>query len=67
MIYLVVTNPIQISLIKITGSYYNANLVLYCLTAICFILHFIFSGNNPITSIKSIIVSTYNKKFKNKS
>ncbi len=52
-------DAIQIMLIKLTGSYYGANLVLYCLAVSCFGLYFLFSGGNPIKEIKEIIISTY--------
>lgn len=57
-------DAIQLLLIKLTGSYYKANLVLYCLAAFCFGLYFLFSGNNPITEISDIIKSIYNDKIK---
>lgn len=57
---------IQISLMKLTGSYYGANLVLYCLTALCFGFYFLYSGNNPITEIKNLTISIYNNKIKKK-
>lgn len=57
-------DAIQILLMNLTGSYYGANLVLYCLAAFCFGLYFLYSGNNPITEIKNIITSIYNSKIK---
>jgi len=52
-------DAIQLILIKLTGSLYGANLVLYCLAAFCFGLYFFFSGNNPIKTIKDIILTVY--------
>jgi hypothetical protein len=49
---------VQISLIKLTGSLWKANLVLYCLAGFCFGCYFLFSGNNPIKNI----ISFYKRK-----
>lgn len=57
-------DAIQIMLMKSTGSYLGANLVLYCLAVFCFGLYFYFSGNNPITAVKDIIRSIYEYKIK---
>ena len=57
-------DAIQLLLIKLTGSYGKANLVLYFLAASCFGLYFLFSGNNPITEIKDIILTTYEDKIR---
>ena len=57
-------DAIQIMLMKLTGSYLGANLVLYCLAGFCFGLYFLFSGNNPIVEIKNIFISIYNKKLR---
>ena len=54
-------DAIQILLIKLTGSYYGANLVLYCLAVCCFGLYFLFSGNNPINEIGQIVKSSYKR------
>jgi len=66
-------DAIQIMLMKLTGSYLGANLVLYCLAGFCFGLYFYFSGSNPFITIKDIILTIYQdkiahnfKKFKNK-
>jgi hypothetical protein len=66
-------DAIQITLMKLTGSYLGANLVLYCLAGFCFGLYFYFSGNNPFITIRDIVLSIYQdrivhnfKKFKNK-
>lgn len=59
-------DAIQILLMKLTGSYYGANLVLYCLAVFCFGLYFLYSGNNPIIGIKNMILNTYNEKIKRK-
>jgi hypothetical protein len=62
-------DAIQLLLIKLTGSYGKANLVLYCLAASCFGLYFLFSGNNPVTEIRDIVKSIWLDKiahFKNK-
>ena len=58
-------DAIQIMLMNLTGSYYKANLVLYCLAAFCFGLYFYFSGSNPFITIKDIIISIYQDKIKN--
>ena len=50
---------IQLILIKLTGSLSGANLVLYFLSAFCFGLYFYYSGNNPIKTIKNIILTIY--------
>lgn len=55
---------IQYMLIRLTGSLFGANLVLYCLSALHFGLYFIFSGNNPIREIRDITLSIYNDKIK---
>jgi hypothetical protein len=55
---------IQITLMNLTGSYYRANLVLYCLTAFCFGFYFLYSGSNPITEIKNIFLNLYFGKIK---
>jgi hypothetical protein len=57
-------DAIQLLLIKLTGSYGKANLVLYFLAACCFGLYFLFSGNNPILEIKDIIKTIYEGKVK---
>lgn len=57
-------DAIQIMLMKLTGSYLGANLVLYCLAGFCFGLYFYFSGNNPLIAIKDIILSIYEDKIK---
>jgi len=50
---------VQLTLIELTGSLLRANLVLYCLAAFFFGLYFYFSGNNPIKTIKDIILTVY--------
>lgn len=55
---------VQMILMKLTGSYYGANLALYCLAASCFGLYFFYSGNNPLIEIKSIITTIYNGRIK---
>jgi hypothetical protein len=50
-------DAIQVMLMRITGSYWKANLVLYFLAVCCFGLYFLFSGSNPIKEIKSIFYS----------
>jgi hypothetical protein len=57
-------DALQAILIQLTGSFWNANLVLYCLAGLCFSLYFFFSGNNPISQIKDVIMSIYNDKIK---
>ena len=57
-------DAIQIMLMKLTGSYLGANLVLYCLAGFCFGLYFYFSGNNPIKEIRNIIQTIYGDKIK---
>lgn len=59
-------DAIQIMLIKLTGSYYGANLVLYCLAVSCFGFYFLFSGNNPIKEIKEIVISSFNRLMRNR-
>jgi hypothetical protein len=48
-------DAIQIMLMKLTGSYLGANLVLYLLAVFCFGLYFLFSGTNPLIEIKKSI------------
>ena len=55
---------VQLILIKLTGSLFGANLVLYFLAASCFGLYFLLSGNNPIKEIGDILLSIYNDKIK---
>lgn len=50
---------VQLTLIELTGSLLRANLVLYCLAAFFFGLYFYFSGNNPIKTIRDIILTVY--------
>jgi hypothetical protein len=50
---------VQLTLIKLTGSLFSANLVMYCLAVFFFGLYFYFSGNNPIKTIKDIILTVY--------
>ncbi len=57
-------DAIQLSLIKLTGSYLRANFVMYCLAGLFFGLYFFFSGNNPFREIKDIILSIYEDKIK---
>ena len=57
-------DALQALLIKLTGSFWSANLVLYFLAAFFFGLYFLFSGNNPIREIKDITLSIYNDKIK---
>jgi len=57
-------DAIQIMLMKLTGSYLGANLILYCLAGFCFGLYFYFSGNNPFIAVKDIIRSIYEDKIK---
>ena len=57
-------DAVQYILIKLTGSLFGANLALYCLAAFFFGLYFIFSGYDPITEIRNIILSIYNDKIK---
>lgn len=52
-------DAVQIMLINLTGSYYAANLILYCLAVFCFGLYFLFSGSNPIKEIGDIFKSFY--------
>jgi hypothetical protein len=56
---------IQMILIKLTGSLFGANLILYFLSASCFGLYFLFSGNNPFKDLVNVILTIYNDKFKN--
>lgn len=50
---------VQLTLIKLTGSLLRANLVMYFLAVFFFGLYFYFSGNNPIKTIKDIILTVY--------
>lgn len=50
---------VQLALIKLTGSLLRANLVMYFLAVFFFGLYFYFSGNNPIKTIKDIILTVY--------
>jgi len=54
-------DAIQIMLMRITGSYLGANLVLYLLAVFCFGFYFVFSNTNPITEIKDSIKYLINK------
>lgn len=47
-------DAIQILLMNLTGSYFGANLVLYCLAVFCFGLYFYLSGSNPVKEIGEI-------------
>ena len=57
-------DAVQYILIKLTGSLFGANFALYCLSAFCFGLYFIFLGYNPIKEIKNIILRIFNNKIK---
>jgi hypothetical protein len=57
-------DAVQLILIDLTGSYWNANLVMYCLAGLFFGLYFYFSGTNPIREIKDIFLSIYYNKIK---
>jgi hypothetical protein len=57
-------DAIQIMLIELTGNYWNANLVMYCLAGLFFGLYFFFSGNNPIKEIRDILLTIYHNKIK---
>jgi hypothetical protein len=50
---------VQLTLIELTGSLLRANLALYFLAAFFFGFYFYFSGNNPIKTIKDIILTVY--------
>jgi hypothetical protein len=50
---------VQLTLIKLTGSLFYANSVMYCLAVFFFGLYFYFSGSNPIKTIKDIILTVY--------
>lgn len=50
---------VQLALVKLTGSLLRANLVMYFLAVFFFGLYFYFSGNNPIKTIKDIILTVY--------
>lgn len=51
----------NVRLMRITGSYLGANLVLYLLAVSCFGFYFVFSNTNPITEIKASIKYLINK------
>lgn len=55
-------DAVQVMLINSTGSYWKANLVLYCLAGFCFGLYFLFSGNNPFITIKKILSDLLKRK-----
>ena len=57
-------DAIQLILIKLTGSLYGANLVLYFLAGSCFGLYFLLSGNNPFKELIDVVLSIYNDKIK---
>jgi hypothetical protein len=57
-------DAVQLMLIDLTGSYWTANLVMYCLAVFFFGLYFLYSGNNPVKEIKDIIISIYFDKIK---
>lgn len=59
-------DAVQSTLIRLTGSYWSANLVMYFLAGCFFGLYFLFSGNNPILATKDIIVSVYYNTIKKK-
>jgi hypothetical protein len=57
-------DAVQLMLIDLTGSYWSANLAMYCLAALFFGLYFLYSGNNPIKEVKDIIKNIYFDKIK---
>jgi len=57
-------DAVQLMLIDLTGSYWSANLVMYCLAVLFFGLYFLYSGNNPIKEVKDIIKNIYFDKIK---
>lgn len=56
-------DAIQLILIKLTGSLYGANLVLYFLAASCFGLYFLLSGDNPFKTIRDMFLNIYFNKL----
>jgi hypothetical protein len=57
-------DAVQLALMNLTGSYWTANFVMYCLAALFFGLYFLFSGNNPIKEIIDIVSNIYYNKIK---
>lgn len=57
-------DAVQLMLMDLTGSYWSANLVMYCLAVFFFGLYFFYSGNNPIREIKDIVKNIYFDKIK---
>lgn len=51
-------------IMKWTGSYWITDVIFYCISGLFFGLYFIFSGNNPISILRDIILSIYEDKIK---
>lgn len=49
-------DAVQFILIKLTGSLLYADMLLYLLAFIFFLLYFYFSGNNPIITTQGILL-----------
>lgn len=48
-------DAVQLSLIKLTGSYWRANLCMYCLALLFFGLYIYLSDNNPFRLLGHIV------------
>jgi hypothetical protein len=48
-------DAVQLSLIKLTGSYWRANLSMYCLALLFFGFYIYLSDNNPIRLVRTMI------------
>jgi len=51
-------------IMQLTGSYWTADTIFYCISAVFFGFYFYFSGINPFYELRDIFLSVYNNKIK---
>ena len=52
------------TVMRLTGSFWKADLIFYFISASFLGLYFLFSGKNPFKHLINITISTYNNKIK---
>jgi uncharacterized membrane protein YccF (DUF307 family) len=53
-----------VTIMKLTGSFWKADLIFYFISGFFLGLYFLFSGKNPFSHIINITLSTWNDKIK---
>ena len=53
-----------VTIMKLTGSFWKADLIFYFISGFFLGLYFLFSGKNPIKHLLDITLSTWNDKIK---